>query len=569
MPRKMILAPHHDQTRSVGWLATSWIEFFCRHGPGDVQGQPVVHGEEYTEFLVNCYAVGEHARNNHMLYDSVFLSRPKGCDKSGLAGRIVLFEAFGPCRFAGWARGGEIYRDPYGFGFEYEYAPGEPMGRPVVAPFIRILATEENQTGNTYRTVYYNLTDRDCPLYHWPGHDVGKREVFLADGGEIRSSTASAASKDGGLETHATMDESHLYVTEELREMKDVVAANMWKRKRGAGTWYLETTTMYEPGENSAAEATYNEAAALAEGRKKRGSHRLYFDHRWGDVPDLADEAALRKGLREAYGDAMAWMDEDSLVDQVYDTRTSENRVRRYMLNAQTSAKNAWIKYDQWRACRDASKDLRPGEMVTLGFDGSWNDDATALVACSVATGHIELLGCWEKPDGPEGEEWQVPRGEVDAAVAQARHDFYVVGMFGDPPHWADFFDVWHREFAHDMQVQASQKRPLEWWTNRPTQMALALARFHTAVLERRVTYTPAEDRVGRKAELTLTLQRHVLNAREDMRRSGLHIRKEYPKSPKKIDAAMAAVLAWECRQDAIAAGVDGASDWFMPKRIR
>lgn len=73
----MILAPQHDQNRSLGWLAVSWLEHFVRHGPGDVQGQPVVHGEEYTEFIVNCYAVGEHARNNHLLYDSAFLSRPK------------------------------------------------------------------------------------------------------------------------------------------------------------------------------------------------------------------------------------------------------------------------------------------------------------------------------------------------------------------------------------------------------------------------------------------------------------------------------------------------------------
>jgi len=446
------------------------------------------------------------------------------------------------------------------------------MGRPVVAPFVRICATEENQTGNTYRTVYYNLTDRDCPLYHWPGHDAGKREVFLADGGEIRSSTASAASKDGGLETHSTMDESHLYTTAELREMKDVVAANMWKRKRGAGTWYLETTTMYEPGEESAAEATYNEAAALAEGRKRRGSHRLYFDHRWGEVPDLHDEPVLRQGLRDAYGDAMAWMDEDSLVDQVYDTRTSENRVRRFMLNAQTSAKDAWIKYEQWIACKDSTKELRPGDMVCLGFDGSVGGpdaDATALVACRVSDGHIELIGCWEKPDGVEGEDWRVPREEVAAAVYQARADYRVVGMYADPPHWDDYLDVWHREFGHEMLVQATQKRPLEWWTARPTQMVSALLRFHTAVLERRVTYTPAEDRVGRKAELTLTLQRHALNAREDRRRSGLHIRKEYPKSPRKIDGVMAAVLSYECRQDAIAAGVDAASDWFMPKRIR
>jgi hypothetical protein len=73
----MILAPDHDQQKSLGWLGTSWMEYFVRHGPGDVQGQPVSHGEEYTEFIVNLYAVTGRAQNNHLLYDSGFLSRPK------------------------------------------------------------------------------------------------------------------------------------------------------------------------------------------------------------------------------------------------------------------------------------------------------------------------------------------------------------------------------------------------------------------------------------------------------------------------------------------------------------
>lgn len=575
MPRRKILAPNHDPAKSLGWLGTAWMEFFVRHGPGDVQGQPVQHGEEYTEVIVNCYAVGEHARNNHLLYDSSFLSRPKGCDKSGLAGRICLFEAFGPARFGGWARGGEVYKDPYGFGFEYVYEPGEPMGRPVKAPFIRIMATEENQSNNTFRTVHYNLTDRDCPLYYWPGHDAAKREVYLSDGGEIRTSTASSASKDGGLETHATMDETHLYETEELKEMRNVVAANMWKRKRGAGTWFFETTTMFEPGAGSAAEETFTEAMALAEGRKKRGSHRLYFDHRWGSAPDLTDEKALRQAIRDAYGDALAWMDEDSLVDAVYDSRTSEARVRRFMLNAQTSSKDAWLREYEWDAC--GRKDVPPladGDLVVLGGDGSWNDDATAVVATRVSDGHMELLGCWEKPEGPEGEDWQVDREAVDACVADAMSRFDVAGFYFDPPHWSDYLARWQNQWGHLMRVQASAKRPLDWWTNRPTQMVQALAEFHTAVLEKRVSYTkypPELEPVDPKARLSLTLKRHALNARREPKRTGLHIRKETPKSSKKIDAIMAAVLSWQCRKDAIAAGVgnEPEQEFFMPRRIR
>src|SRR4051794_36614720 len=128
MPHQRILSPDYDPERSLGWLATAWIEHNVRHGLGDVAGQPVRHGQEYTEFIVACYAVGDDPTNNHLLHDTAFLSRPKGCDKSGIAGRLCLFEAFGPSRFSGqWAKGGEIYRDPYG-SFVYEYQPGEPMG---------------------------------------------------------------------------------------------------------------------------------------------------------------------------------------------------------------------------------------------------------------------------------------------------------------------------------------------------------------------------------------------------------------------------------------------------------
>lgn len=88
MPRKILLAPNHDVNKSLGWLGVAWMEFFVRHGPGDVQGQPVVHGEEYTGFIVNMYAVGENRMNNHLLYDSIFLSRPKaGRPAADVAGR--------------------------------------------------------------------------------------------------------------------------------------------------------------------------------------------------------------------------------------------------------------------------------------------------------------------------------------------------------------------------------------------------------------------------------------------------------------------------------------------------
>ena len=553
MPRTLVRAVDHDRGRSLGFLALAWMEFFVVHGPGDVQGEPVRHGDEFGGFVADCYALEPGGR---LLYDSAFFSRPKGCDKSGLGARLSLFEAFGPCRFAGFAVGGEVYRDPWGLGFEYVYEPGEPMGRHVTVPYVRIMATEEGQTGNVYDTIYYNLTDEDAPLSQVPGCDPGLTRTFLPGGGEIMPSTASSASKDGGKETFVVFDETHLYDTAALRRMYATVTRNLRKRKRNAGTWFLETTTMFAPGAESVAEGTYELAEALREvdedgGRRhKRLRQRLLYDHRWGECEDVTAEESLRAAILEAFGEAIEWNDIDAIVDEFYDIRKEEADSRRYFLNARTSAADSWLTSGEWAACAKPTETIADGETVTLGFDGSVREDSTALVVCRVSDGHLELVtvagrvACWERPDDAKPE-WQVDREEVDAAVAAAFAKYRIVGMYADPAHWQDYLDRWQRLYGARMRVKATQARPLEWWTNRPRVMVAALERFHEAVLAK-----------GMSHDGGTTLTRHVLNARRRIGQAGLTIAKEHPRSTRKIDAAMAGVLAYEARADAVALGV-------------
>ncbi len=575
MPRTLIRA-HSDEEReqSLGWLCVAWLEHFVVHGPGDVQGEPVQLGDEYTAFIVDCYAVQDHPSNNHLRYDSAFLSRPKGTNKSGLGAYLALWEGLGPCRFAGWAKGGEVYEDPWGLGFRYVYAPGEPMGRPVTAPFIRCLATEESQVSNVYATIHYNLTcdQDDPPLSYVPNVDVGLERVLLPRGGEIRVSTASSSAKDGGKETFCVLDETHLYNTPELKRMYRTVTRNMRKRKKISGTWFLETTTMFAPGEESMAEATYTEAEALREGRKKRGRHRLLFDHRYGECKDLADEAELRQALIEAYGDAMAWIDLDSLVDEFYDLRNQAADSRRYFLNARTSSSDAWIAEHEWVACKRSDRRLKKGDLVTLGLDGSIRNDATALVVVGLGPsvrGHIQLLGLWEKPEGPAGDEWQVPREEVAVAVATAMRFYNVAGFYMDPAHWQDYCDRFTDQFGEKMRIRATKAKPLEWWTNRPTAMVAALDRFYEAVMGGAVSFTPPDDLAGREQELALALTRHVLNTRRKPTNAGLQIRKEHQHSERRIDACMAAVLGYEAMSDGVALGIKPSSEVTVPTRVR
>jgi hypothetical protein len=541
MPRTLVWAPHHQRDRSLGWLAVEWMEHFVVHGRGDAAGLPIVHGDEYTGFVVDCLALDETGR---MLYDSAFLSRPKGTDKSGLGARFALWDAFGPCRFAGFARGGEVYEDPWGLGFRYVYKPGDPMGRPVHQPFIRILATEEGQTDNVYESIYYNLTDGDAPL-SGVGADAGLTRIYLPGGGEIRPCTASSAAKDGGLETFVVFDETHLYVTPELKRMYKTVTRNLRKRKKTAGgTWFLETTTMFAPGEESVAEKTYDLAEAIADKRARR--QRLMLDHRWGECEDLSKADQLRAAIREAFGEAIGWNDVESIVDEFYDTRNDPADSRRYFLNARTPPTGAWVDSAKWGPCADATKVVADGERVTLGFDGSIDEDSTALVGCRVSDGHLFLIDCWEKPFGPAGQDWRVDTEAVDQAVALAMAKYEVVGFYADPAHWQSYLDRWQEKYGRRMRVKATQARPLEWWTSRPIKMVNALKRLHDAVAGGEVTHDGGA-----------VLTRHVLNARRRLAgKVGVTICKEHPKSTRKIDAAMAATLAYECRGDAIAMGL-------------
>jgi phage terminase large subunit-like protein len=574
MPRRLITAPDHSRSRSLGNLVTWWIETFTVHGPGAVVGQRVSLTDEYFGFLLDAYALSPIGRR---LYDSGFLSRPKGCDKSGLAAKIALAEAFGPVRFAGWAKGGETYEF---LGRVYRYSKGEPMGRTVKSPFVRILATEEEQTGNTFATIHYNLTDSRAPLFDLQAWGVvpGLSKVVIPGGGSIVRSTAGAASKDGGLETFAVFDETHLYITPQLREMYNTVTENLGKRAMDAEPWFLETTTMFGPGEESVAERTIEYSEMIEEGLARKP--RALIDHRWGEISDkdFRDEAKLADAFREAYGDAIAWNPVEYLIERAYDPRRPVARTRRYRLNAVTASENAWLQPEDWsargiRARRGVAQRLklawdfvRPwrGDKITLGFDGSLTNDATALIACRVKDRYLFPLHIQQKPDTaptPNAPEWEVDQAAVDAAVAAAFKKFKVVGFYADPPYWQDFVRTWDKEHGDALEVKAGPKNAIAWYTKRDVQMAAALELLETAISSGTMAHDD-DSKLGR------IMTRHFLNARRWERRGGTVIGKEKKNSPKKIDAAVAGALAFQACADYLAKKPVDEPD-FVPFAVR
>jgi phage terminase large subunit-like protein len=176
-----------------------------------------------------------------------------------------------------------------------------------------------------------------------------------------------------------------------------------------------------------------------------------------------------------------------------------------------------------------------------------------------VSDGHIFEIKTWEQPDGPAGEGWEIPTAEVDYEVRKAFETYNVVGMFADPARWESYIATWESEFGKKLKVKASQNHPIEWWMsgNRAYLVVRAVEQFANAVVDKELTHDG-----GR------TLTRHVLNARRRSGRSGITISKEHPDSRNKIDTAVAAVLAYQARLQALSKG-QATKSTYIPRRIR
>jgi phage terminase large subunit-like protein len=505
----------------LGYDILDWIHAFCCHGPGDVQGEPLDYDDEIRDFLIECYRLDPIT--GRRVYREAVLSRPKGRSKSEIAGHVVVAEALADVRFDGWN------------------ADGQPVGRPVVSPLIKCLATEESQAGNTFENAAFILGEwgpDTHPDVYAGISGVRKYQsasaVYLPHGGECRACTAGSASKDGGKETFVVPDESHLYVLPELRSMYATVMRNLPKRKL-ADPWALQTTTAGRPGEQSIAESV------LTSWRKGELSSTVLVDHRdaKGRI-DIDDRAHTIAQLKQVYGAAMdpvsGWMDPADVYEVMIDpTKCPDHATAaRYYLNRWVSGADAWIS-DAIVERQQRAEAVDPGEAISLGFDGSLNDDSTVLIGCRMSDGFLFPIGIWAKPSGPEGNWWQVPRAEVLGEIRQAYERYNVVRGYFDPHEW--------RSDVDDLQERYGE-RVIPWATSRDVAMAAALDRLHADLVNGVAWHSG--DRV---------VMEHMRNTY--VRRKGVHrlVRKEHPGSDRKIDSTVGLTLAYEARADAIAAG--------------
>lgn len=513
---------------TLGPHVCRFIEEHLCHGPGDLLGKPVVLNAEQQAFIYRLYEVEPQRvgrRNNpragRRRFQRAALSLRKGSAKTEFAAWIACAELHpdGPVRCTG---------------FDKE---GNPIPGPVNDPYIPMISYSEEQT----EELAYGALRRillEMPIGN--DFDIGLERILRLDGkGKAEAVSTSPNSRDGARTTFQHADETHRLILDGQKRAWTVMLANLAKRPL-ADPWALETTTAPEPGAGSVAEGTMEYARAVQSGRAE--NPRLFFYHREASPEhDINTRKGLKAALIEASGPYIAkWSDIDRIANSFQEPDADRPYLERVWLNRLVQSSGRAFDIKKWRTLKSDFK-VPEGSAIALGFDGGRFDDATALVACHLSSGHIWPLGIWETPQNIPN--YEVPVKEVDGIVHDAFERYYVARFYCDPPKWESWVSSWAGEFG--------DKRVVEWWTNRRKPMAYALRSFVGAIAGEELTHDgdpQLDDHIGNSRQL-------VTNLVDEEEKPLWILKKERPDSPKKIDAAMAAVLAWEARNDAIAAG--------------
>ncbi|WP_328903301.1 terminase [Streptomyces sp. NBC_00441] len=525
------MPPEPGAVPTLGYDVIDWIsEMLAAPDRGDYE--PFLLYPEQEDFVLRYYELDP--RTGKRRFRRGVISRPRGWGKSPFLAALAIVEALGPVVPDGWD------------------SDGQPVGKPwaeVRTPLVQIAAVSETQTKNTWAPLLEML--QGPVLDEYPGLEPLDTFVNLPRG-RIEPITSSARTVKGNKPVFAVLDQTEEWVRSNrgnrLAETMRINAAKV-------GGTTIESPNAFIPGEGSVAEESAAFWTKIREGRAKDDG--LFYDHR--EAPpetDMTDRQSLTAGLAYTYGDSAdrngGHVDLDTIVATIWDPSTDPQTARADFLNQITHASDSWISQPEWAGVAAAEKVVGRGEEVVLGFDGSRRrnrgvTDATALVGCRVSDGHLFLLGCWEQPDGPFGQDWQVPTVEVLATVEDAFRDYKVVGMYADPARWESHVAKWEADHGRRLKLKASTQHPIEWWMTggRSSHIVRALEKFRSSVVDGELTHDGSS-----------VMTRHILNARRRESRSGIQIMKEHPDSSKKIDVAIAAVLAWQARVDAMAKGL-------------
>lgn len=381
----------------------------------------------------------------------------------------------------------------------YSVAAETEQARIVFRDAVRMI--EESEELSSIAKVYRNAI-----------HIPAKNSVY-------RVLSAEAFSKEG-LNPHFVMfDELH---AQPNRELFDVMSLAMGARGNMASLMAITTagTKADQTGRDSIAYSLYNYGKAIARGEIEDDSFFMAWWEADGDHKSEETWAMANPG----FGELNDIADFRSAV-----RRTPEAEFRTKRCNQWVSSQIAWLPNGAWDAC-ESKFHVKHDEDIILGFDGSFSGDASVIVGATIPKEEDEpvkvfLVKAWEKQE-TDDDDWRVDIQDVENTIIQfCQQHPNVREIACDPFRW-----------QRSMEALENMGLPIvEWPSTSARRMVPACAKFYDAVVEKRLIHDGDP-----------TLARHLENAVTKVDSLGPRIVKEKRNSPRKIDGAVAAVLAYD-----------------------
>jgi phage terminase large subunit-like protein len=379
-----------------------------------------------------------------------------------------------------------------------------------------VAAAEKEQAriifGEAKRMVESSELSEMCTLY--------RDAIFVPSTNSVmKVLSAEAYSKEGLNVSRAIVDEIHAHKN---RELWDVLSLSMGNRGKLAQLLAVTTAGQKQDmtGQDSIAYSLYQYGKRVSTGEIDDPT----FFMSWWEAEPEADHRleSTWESANPGYNDLVSKDDFASAVN-----RTPEPEFRTKRLNQWVSSLNAWLPTGKWEQL-DADIELDPDQPVIIGFDGSFNGDCTALAYATIPKEdelpHVGLIRVWEKQ--PEDtDDWRVSTSEVEDEIVQFCQKYNVKEIACDPFRW-----------QRTMEAMQDLGLPVvEYNSSSPSRMVPACSKLYQAVTEGQLTH-----------DGNPTLARHLSNTVIKVDRLGPRIVKEHRGSPRKIDAAVAAVIAFD-----------------------
>ncbi len=334
--------------------------------------------------------------------------------------------------------------------------------------------------------------------------------------------SADAPRHEGLSPTMVLFDELH---AQPNRQLFDVMSLAQGARGKAATMIAITTAgvkTESQTGKDTIAYELYQYGKKIIKGEVEDET----FFMAWWEAQEDADHRleSTWRASNPGYGDICAASDFESAVK-----RTPESEFRTKRCNQWVSSQSAWLPAGAWDAL-GAEIEISPDEEYVLGFDGSYASDSTALVVCTIPKDDelpkVALIRSWEKNFGVDDDSWRVPMDEVKQSIIDYTQKYPKVREIAcDPYRWAQM-----------MQDLEEMGLPIvEYKTNLLNLMIPATQKVFDAVVEGKLVH-----------DGNPSMSRHIENCVIKTDHRGQRVTKEHANSKKKIDNAIAFIIAYD-----------------------